>query len=103
MADEGGESGPPEFGGDQLACFQEAGMTGRLMIMAAFEDGAAEGVVCRDVDAALVGKNAGFDLPVGELGAEWERDIVVHGLEGLEDKGVTRRSGFDPMRESSVD
>ena len=96
VADEGGESGPPKFSGDQLACFQEAGMTGGLMVMAAFEDGVAEGVVCRDVDAALVGKDAGFDLPVSELRAEWERDIFVHGLEGLEDKGVTCRSGFDP-------
>ena len=26
--DEGSEAGPPEFGGDQLACFQEAGMSG---------------------------------------------------------------------------
>ena len=27
-ADKGGEAGPPEFSGDQLASFQEARMTG---------------------------------------------------------------------------
>ena len=27
-ADEGGKSRPPEFGGDELACFQEAGVAG---------------------------------------------------------------------------
>ena len=62
--DKGGESRPPEFGGNQLACFQEAGVAGRLMIMAAFENGTAKGVVCGDVDTAFVGKDAGFDLPV---------------------------------------
>ena len=35
-ADEGGESGPPEFGGDQLSGFQEAGMSGGLVIVALF-------------------------------------------------------------------
>ena len=64
-ADKGSEARPPEFSGDQLASFQEAGMTGGFMIMAAFEDGAVEGVICRDVDAAPVSEDAGFDLPVG--------------------------------------
>ena len=35
-ADEGSKAGPPEFGSDQLLCFQEAGVSGRLMIMAPF-------------------------------------------------------------------
>ena len=35
-ADERGEAGPPEFGGNQLTRFQEAGVTGGLVIMAAF-------------------------------------------------------------------
>ena len=82
-ADKGGEAGPPEFSGDQLASLQEAGMTGRFMVMAAFEDGAAEGIVCRNVDASLVSKDAGFDLPVSEPGTKGERDVVVHRLEGL--------------------
>ena len=63
--DKGGESGPPELGGDQLPCFQEAGMPGGVMIMAAFEDSAAKRVVCGNVDTAFIGENAGFDLPVG--------------------------------------
>ena len=35
------------------------------MVMAAFEDGAAKGVVRGDIDTALVSEDAGFDLPVG--------------------------------------
>ena len=64
-ADKGGEAWPPEFSGDQLASLQEARMTGGFMIMAALEDGAAEGVVSGDVDMAFIGEDAGFDLPVG--------------------------------------
>ena len=82
-ADKGGETRPPEFGGDQLASFQKAGMTGGFMIMAALEDGTAEGVVGRDIYTTLIGKDAGFDLPVGEPGTKGERDVFVHGLESL--------------------
>ena len=64
-ADVGGEAGPPEFSCDQLSRFQEAGMTGGFVIMAALEDGAAEGIICGDIDTALVREDAGFDLPVG--------------------------------------
>ena len=102
-ADKRGESRPPEFSGDQLASFQEAGMAGGLMIMAAFEDGTAEGVVCRDVDTSLVSKDAGFDLPVSEPRVERKRNVLMHGLEGLEDKGITCGSRFDAMREGGVD
>ena len=63
-ADKGGKSRPPEFGGNQLACFQEAGVAGRFMIVAVFENGMAKGVVGGDIDTAFVGKDAGFDLPV---------------------------------------
>ena len=34
---------------------------------------------------------------------EGERDVFVHGLEGLEDKGVTRRGGLDMVGEGYVD
>ena len=53
-ADVGGKAGPPEFGRDQLSCLQEARVAGGLVIMAALEDGTAEGVVRGDVDAAFV-------------------------------------------------
>ena len=43
----------------------------------------AKGVIGRDVDAAFVGKDSGFDLPVSEAGTEWEGNILVHGLECL--------------------
>ena len=102
-ADEGGESGPPEFGSDQLACFQEAGMSGRFMIMTACEDGAAKGVVRRDVDVALICEDTGFDLPISQPGTEGKRNVLMHRLESLEDKGVTRRCGFDAMGKGGVD
>ena len=63
-ADIGGEARPPEFSGDKLASFQEARVTGGFMIMAAVENGASEGIIRRDVDAAFVRKNTGLDLPI---------------------------------------
>ena len=71
--------------------------------MAALEDGAAEGVVGGDIDTALVRKDAGLDLPVGQAGAEGERDILMHGLESLEDEGVSCRGGFYAVGEGGVD
>ena len=61
-----------------------------------------EGVVDRDVDTAFVSKDAGFDLPVGEPGTERTGNVLMHGLEGLEDEGSSCRSRFDAMREGSV-
>ena len=61
-ADKGSEPGPPKFSGDQLACLEETGMASRFMIMAAFKNGAAEGVVCGDVDMTLICKDARLDL-----------------------------------------
>ena len=71
--------------------------------MAALEDGTAEGVVGRDINAAFISKDAGFDLPVSQAGTEGERDIFVHRLEGLEDEGVACRGGFNAVGESGVD
>ena len=99
---EGSESGPPEFRGDQLMSFQEAGVACRLMIMATFQDCTAEGVVCRDVDAAFVSKDAGFDLPVSEPGTEGERNVLVYGLEGLQNEGVPCGGGFNAVGEGGV-
>ena len=64
-ADEESKTGPPELGGDQLSGFQEAGVSGGFMIVASCKDGAAEGVVGGDIDTAFIGKDAGFNLPVG--------------------------------------
>ena len=63
----------------------------------------AEGIVGRDVDTAFVGEDAGFDLPVCQPGTEGERDVLMHGLEGLENEGVTCGGGFNLMREGGVD
>ena len=48
----------------------------------------AEGVVGGDIDTAFISEDAGFDLPVSQPGVERKRDVLVHRLEGLEDKGV---------------
>ena len=101
-ADEGGETGSPELGGDQLTCFQEAWVAGRFMIMAALENSAAKGVVCGDIDAALVGEDACFDLPIGESRPKGERDVLMHRLEGLKNEGVSCGGGFNAMREGGV-
>ena len=77
-------------------------MAGRLVVMAAFENGTAEGIVCGDVDTTLVGKDAHVDLPVGESGTERERNVLVHGLKSLKDEGITHRRGFNVMREGGV-
>ena len=101
-ADKGSKAGPPEFGSDQLPSFQEAGVSGGFMIMAVCEDSAMEGVVCGDVDTALIGEDAGLDLPVSEAGTEGERNVLVHGLESLENEGVARGYGLNAMGEGSV-
>ena len=101
-ADEAGESRPPEFGGDQLACFQEAGVAGRVVIMAAFEDGAAKGVVGGDIDVAFVSEDACLDLPISKSRAKGKRDVLVHRLEGLENEGITRGCGFNAVGEGGV-
>ena len=101
-SDEGSESGPPELGGDQLASFQEAGMSGRFVIMAACEDGVAKGVVHGDVDTSFVREDFCFNLPVSESGLKGERDIFVHRLKSLEDEGVTRGRRLNAVGEGSV-
>ena len=101
--DEGGETGPPEFGGDQLSSFQEAGMSGRFMIMAPLKNGAAKGIIRGNIDTVFIGEDAGFDLPVSQPGMEGERDILMHGLEGLENEGITCGGRFDAVREGGVD
>ena len=69
------------------------------MIMASFQDGASEGVVCGNIDTAFVCKDAGLDLPVSQAGTEGERDILVHRLESLEDEGITCGGGFNAVGE----
>ena len=88
FADVGGEAGPPELCRDELTGFQVAGVTSTLMVMATLENSVTEGVIIGDIDTTLVGQDARFDLPVGEVGTEGERDIIVHGLEGLENEGI---------------
>ena len=101
--DEGSESGPPKFGGDQLACFQEAGVASGVMVVATLEDGTAKRVIRGDIDTAFVSEDTGFDLPVCEPGTEGEGNVFVHGLESLKNEGITRGCGFNAMGEGGVD
>ena len=73
------------------------------MIVAALKNSAAKGVIRGDIDAALISKDACLDLPVCESGTKGERDVLMHGLEGLGDEGVACRGRFDAMRKGSVD
>ena len=59
-------------------------MTGSLVVMAAGEDGAMEGVIRRYIDASLVSEDMVVELPVGEVGAEHGGDILQGCLQMLE-------------------
>jgi hypothetical protein len=76
----GGKAGPPEFGSDKLASFEVARVTSGFVVVAALEDSATEGIISWNIDSALVSEDTGVDLPVREAGAEWERDVLSHGL-----------------------
>ena len=89
LADVGGKAGPPEFSCDGLVSFQVSRVAGRVMIMAMLEDGVAKGFIVGDIDATLIGKDACYDLPVRKVGAEGKGNILIHGLESLEDEGIT--------------
>ena len=103
FADVGGKAGPSEFRHDELSSFEVAGVTSTFMVVTSLENGVAEGIIVGDVDTALIGQDACFDLPVGEAGTEGERDIIVHGLEGLENERIARQSRLDAMGEGYVD
>jgi len=72
-------------------------MPSSFVIMASLKDGMANGVIVGDVDATFVGKDSSFMLPVGKAGAEGEGDGTVHGLKGLEYKGVIGRDGLNTI------
>ena len=59
------------------------------MIVAAFKNVAAEGIICGDIDTAFVGEDSSLNLPVSKAGAEWEGNILMHRLKCLEDKGIS--------------
>ena len=72
-------------------------MASSVVVMATLENGLVERVVSRDIHVTLIGQDACLNLPVGEAGSERKRDIFVHGLEDLENEGVTGRGGFDAV------
>ena len=48
------------------------------MIMAMVEDRMVGGSIIWNIYTTLVGEDAHFNLPVGKVGMEWERDILIH-------------------------
>jgi len=103
FADIGSEARPPKFGGDKLSGFEVSGVSSGFVIVTSFKDGMADGVVIRDIDSSFVSEDSSFMLPVGEAGAEGEGNGTVHGLEGLEYKGVIGGGGLNAIREGGVD
>ena len=70
------ETQPPELRGNKLASFQVTGVTGSLVVVAAGEDGATEGILWGDVDTTLVGQDVVVEFPVGEAGPEGSGDVL---------------------------
>ena len=50
-----GKARPPEFGHNELADVQVAGVAGCVVVMTALEDSVVKGVVITNIDTALVG------------------------------------------------
>ena len=42
-------------------------MSSSFVVMASSEDSMTDGVVIRDIDAAFIGEDSGFMLPVGDV------------------------------------
>ena len=78
-------------------------MTSTFVVVTPVENGVAEGIVAGDVDTTLIGQDACFNLPIGEVGTEGEGNAFVHGLEGLEDEGVVSQGRLDAMGEGDID
>ena len=58
------------------------------MVVAVLEDSAAKVTIRGNVDVAFVSKDSVDVFPIGEPGAKGRGNGAIHGLEGLEDKGV---------------
>ena len=72
------------------------------MVVTTLENSVVKGFVIGNTDTAPVGQDARFDLPVGKVGAEGKRDILVHGLEGLKNKRITGRGRFNVVGEGHI-
>ena len=72
------------------------------MVMAAGQNGFAEGKIRGNVDMTLVGENALSMLPVQEVGVESWRDRAVHRLKCLQNKGVGGRGGLDAIGKGHI-
>ena len=71
--------------------------------MTLLEDGVAEGFIIKNINTSLVGKDASFDLPVGQARVEREGNVLVHRLDGMEDKGAASGGRLNAMGEGHVD
>ena len=102
LVDEGGESWPPKLGCDELAGFENTGVSCCRMVVVAGDDGAAEGGVSGNIDTILEGQDTSVVLPVRETRAELGREFSGECMEGVEDKGVSCRGGSESFGEGGV-
>ena len=72
------------------------------MVVTTLENSVVKGFVIGNTDAAPVDQDACFDLPVGKVGAEGKRDILVHGLEGLKNERIAGRGRFNEVGEGHI-
>ena len=91
--DKRGEIWPPKVRGNKLASFQEAGVSGGGMVMAATKDVATEVSSGGNVNATFIGEYSIGMLPIREAGAECWGNRTIHGLKSLKDERVGGRGG----------
>ena len=77
--------------------------SGSFVIMTTLENGAVKRSIIGNINTALVGQDAHFDLPVREAGMEGEGNVLIYRLKCLEDKGISSRGRFDVMEEGNID
>ena len=78
FADEGSQTRPPEFRGNQLTSLQIARVTGHLMVVAMGKDGFPKREVEGDVDATFVSKDPLGILLVRQTRVKGRGNGAVH-------------------------
>ena len=64
LADKGGKSWPPKLGCDELAGFENTGVTCSGMVMVSRDNGTVEVRISGDVDTILEGQDTSIVFPI---------------------------------------
>ena len=78
----------PELRSDELVSLEVSWVAGGLMVVAAGEDRATEGVLRGNVDVTFIGQDMVIKLPVRETRPEGSRNVFQRRLQVLQDEGV---------------